>query len=108
LIFFALLGYSVGIFLPWWFVIVWSFTLGTLLPRGWSGACQASLAAAIVWAVAAFYLNGFSHGLIAPRMAALFQLPSPYLIFFVPGALAALLALPAYWLGIQSKVLLKG
>jgi hypothetical protein len=108
MIFFAMLGFAVGILLPWWFLLVWSFTVGALLPRGWSGALQNCLGACVVWSVAAFYLNGYSQGLIALRMSQLFELPAPALVFLIPGILAAAMALPAYWLGVQSKVLLKG
>jgi hypothetical protein len=107
MIFFAMLGFCASVFLPWWVVLPWAFAMGFLLPRGLNGALQTGTAAFIVWFVAAYYRNGHAHGVIAPKIAALFHLPDPLLIFVFTGALAFVLVMPAYWFGDRLKVLLK-
>lgn len=107
MIFLAMVGFIIGVFLPWWSALIWAFTLGIVIPKGWKGAVSCSIAAGCVWAAAAFYMNGYSHGTIAPRMAALFHLPSVSLIFAATGLIAAILVFPAYWLGVHSKIFFK-
>jgi hypothetical protein len=79
-----------GWLLPWWGLALIAFFLGIAFN---GKARHVALAAAAAWTALAYIHDGQSHGIIARRMAGLFGLPSPYLIFLLMAILGALTAL---------------
>lgn len=80
-------------FLPWWGLALVAFLLGTMLKKSSaSWGLQVALAGASAWMALAFLQDGRSLGVISQRLASLFHLPSPLLIFVIVALLGALTA----------------
>ena len=83
--FFGLIIFLVSVpLLPWYGLCAIALGLGFALHNSSIGQhLVLGLTAGIAQAALAFYLDGRNYGLISQRMGGLFNLPSPYLIFFV-------------------------
>lgn len=98
--FFSLAVYAVCAWiLPWWGIGMAAFCLGILHGGTRTNAVQTAGAAGLVWACLAFILDGHSHGLISRRMAGLFNLPAPALMFVLMFVIGAVTALLCFWSG---------
>jgi hypothetical protein len=73
---------------PWWGLALAAAILGGLRPAGRKSDSQLGAAAAVAWAALAYVQDGRDFGQISRRLAGLFHLPGPALIFAVM-ALAA-------------------
>lgn len=74
--------------LPWWGLALAAAVLGGLRPTGWCSDLQRGGAAALAWAALAYVQDGRNFGQVSRRLAGLFHLPRPALIFVVMALLA--------------------
>lgn len=83
-------------FLPWWAIVLGCGMVGFLRPARILLDFQLALVTGTVALGMAFYADGRNFGLISKRMAGLFSLPIPDLVFaliFILFSLTALLSL---------------
>lgn|GEM_PF-867526 len=90
-------------YLPWWIVVVTGFMAGLLSTRApWQNFLIVFSAIALLWLSASAVITLKESSVLLPRMAGLFQLPKPWMVFVLTalvGALpASLAALGSSWL----------
>jgi len=68
----ALLGYALGLFLPWWSIVPAAFLVAMFIPQkpGWS-LLSGFLGAALLWGTMAAWISGNNHGVLAQKLSAL-------------------------------------
>ncbi len=85
------------LFLPWWIVVVIGLLagMGSSIPT-WKKGLTVFAAIGLLWLGAALFITFTESAVLLPRIAALLQLPSPWMVFgvtvligAVPSSLAA-------------------
>lgn len=66
--------------------------MGILLQRRPWLSAQSALAAGLAWSILAFVQDGLNSGLVSKRVAGLFQLPMPILVYVITGLLGFITA----------------
>jgi hypothetical protein len=85
---------------PWWSFLGVCLLLGVLLGRSRKHAFWSGFAAiGLLWGVSALVINIGNSAILSTRMAALFSLPSHWLMVLLTAILGALLGGLATWSG---------
>jgi hypothetical protein len=94
------------LFLPWWIVVVIGFAAGlaSSMPS-WQKGLTVFAAIGLLWLGAALFITVTESAVLLPRIAALLQLPSTWMVFGVTVLIGAvpssLAAVGASWLIIR-------
>ncbi len=84
IIFIAALSYAVELFLPWWSVVLSAFLIGILIPTsGFNSFLSGFLGVGLLWLIFSIAIYNRSDGILATRIAAIFQLNQPVLLVVV-------------------------
>lgn len=94
-----------GWLLPWWATFLVAASLGGLLPGRFFRGLEVACGAALAWAALAYVLDLRSFSMISVRMAGVFQLPGPVLIFVLMFGLGGVTALLGFQVGTTTRVL---
>ena len=73
--------------LPWWVSALAGLVLGLNRVPGWKDSLTFSSGAGLAWAALSYVQDGRNYGLISRRLAGMFSLPSPLLVYVVMGLL---------------------
>ena len=91
------------IFPEWWVIAPVSFLVGLMYKKGKNALGGGFLAVAVLWLCFAAYIHIASEGRLTNRMAVMFNLPSPLLIFSITVLIGGLVAGLASWSGFLLK-----
>ncbi len=91
---------------PWWIVVVIGFAAGLASPLpAWKKGLIVFSAIGLLWLGAALFITFTESAVLLPRIAALLQLPSPWMVFAVTVLIGAvpssLAAVGGSWLVIR-------
>src|SRR4030095_6373350 len=87
----AILSFLAQLLLPWWSMMIVSFLLALFLGRKGGQAFLAGFfGCGIVWLMMALFIQLATGDLLTNRIADLFTLPSPMLLFIVTFFVAAI------------------
>lgn len=95
--------------LPWWATALIGFAFGLTHAADTIGArLRIVLSSGLAWSAMAFVHDGRLHGLVSRRLAGLFGLPSPGLMFVVEAVVAMMtvtlaLGAGASWRGLYDR-----
>lgn len=76
------------IFAPWWSVPLVAVLIGFSFLWSMRAIIQCGLAAGLSHAMLAFYFDGFHRGGVSERLAGLFQMPWPEVVYLLVGAIS--------------------
>lgn len=89
-----------GFLFPWWWPALAAYGVGIWLGRKGSWAFLSGFAGtALAWGVLAAFMDWRNHQLLSRKMAALFHLPSPFLLLAITAVIGGLLGGLGAWAG---------
>ena len=106
----ALLGYGLGLYLPWWSIVAAAFTVALFMTqRPGLAFLSGFLGAALLWGVMAGWISSSNQGLLAQKMAALIlKKDQPVLLMLLTALTGGLPAGMAAWCASLLRSLLAG
>lgn len=79
---------ALGWLAPWWAAALAALALGWARPASPREIFQLGGASALAWAALAYIKDGRNFGLISQRLAGMFNLPHPLLVYVCMGLIA--------------------
>lgn len=88
----ALLALAMGYFLPWWTIAVAAFIVAALIRQSPGLSFFTGFAAIfLLWLILCLVINGYNHGILAPKVAGLMSLgDSVFLLMLITATLGAI------------------
>lgn len=77
-------------FLPWWIYLVWAFLVGWKTHSAGKAFVTGFLGTGLAWVMVAYYQDMRGESLISERLAGMFSLPHPSLVYVVVLVLSGL------------------
>lgn len=88
----AIAAWLLAIFLPWWSAFIPGIIFGAILGRsGWTSFAWGAAGIGGLWLIQALYIHFASGGILTSRVANLFSLSTPVLIFIITATIGGLI-----------------
>ena len=89
----ALLGFAGGLFFPWWFIAVASFTVAVFIhQRPFAAFAAGFLGISLLWGIHAFIIDTQNHSILSAKVAQILPVGSPINLILITATIGGLVS----------------